>query len=473
MVSVARTRMAAALVVCGFAAAGGQGCNDVLGIKAGVLSDGGVGEPCRLDCNSPNCPPNGGCSASFKCIGYVCRAPCSADADCPGGQRCLATPGTSPSSHGCVPQNSPCSSVCVDGAGYNGNQVCGSDGQCRNSCNGCLSDQTCGTGTICSASQNCGCYGSPPHEMGGQGSGSATSTGGSTSSAYTRSSATTSSVGTVTHSTASTSTGSACPPGPYAATEKLIDDMSGTAPSGVAPSISFVPPSCTTKGKWSTWTDGTISPAAAASFTYSALPAGLPSRVDAGPHLAACVSGVTGATQYTSNAGMTVTLSEIAPADGGPQMPALIDASAYSGVAFWFWASSSTVAAIASSLEVSFADKEETPGYGICNPTAAGTNSTTACGAASAQVAGQAAGAGKLLGVDGGAATLAAGWQFIEIPWAQFGPDPYFGAANEPSMHVDPTKLTALQFGIVQWRAADAGGAPVSFNFCVYDLAFY
>lgn len=179
MVSVFRARIVWALAVGALAVVGSQGCNDILGLKPGVLSDGGLGEPCDPHANCPFTYCAGVCSANLLCIGDLCRARCAADSDCPNGQRCLTSGNTTASAYGCVPQDSDCSSTCVTG---NGNQRCGQDGQCRNGCTSagdagyqCLPDQTCGHTGPCAAGQTCACYGAPPHDTGSQWDGSTTS----------------------------------------------------------------------------------------------------------------------------------------------------------------------------------------------------------------------------------------------------------------------------------------------------------
>ncbi|MGA3123151.1 MAG: hypothetical protein ABSF69_20460 [Polyangiaceae bacterium] len=289
------------------------------------------------------------------------------------------------------------------------------------------------------------------------------------------------------------------------ATEALIDDMTGS-------SISFTPPPCGTKGAWTTLL-GTVglftTPAGGNSMSaqncgslceslYSPLPSGFPGMIagadagsvtsDAGADggtlgsQAMCIAGTTGAAQYdVVGMGLEFAFSGMVP-EGGPSWingatsvppPAFIDASQYSGIQFWLWVSPTTAAAVASSLEVELLDKNETPGDGVCDPDA---SLDTACGPASADISGSVAdlsqGAGTLLSDDGGTLTsLSAGWQQIWVPWANFIPNPYYGGANETS--VDPTTLTFLAFVLQQDLAADAGAAPIMFDFCVYEVSFY
>jgi hypothetical protein len=258
-----------------------------------------------------------------------------------------------------------------------------------------------------------------------------------------------------------------------AATEATIDDMT-------APTITFTPPSCATKGEWSTYAGGTgtITPPDSKVFVYSALPdpAGLPAGVlaasDAGDSglsgpKAACASGSTDTVQYHDN-DLGVQFGNSILTDGGTSAPALIDASAYTGVQFWLWTSASTASAVSENLVVQLGDKKESPIFGICNPRSVTTQ--LGCGAAGAGVSGSSAavtfGSGTIPGVDGGNATIVAGWQLIKIPFVNFAINPYDGIGNETAL--DTTTLSNFNFVIFNSVAA-----AVAFDFCVYDLAFY
>jgi hypothetical protein len=252
-----------------------------------------------------------------------------------------------------------------------------------------------------------------------------------------------------------------------AATEATIDDMT-------ASTITFTPPSCATKGEWSTYAEGTgtITPSDTAAFVYSALPdpTGLPAGVTAGP-MAACVMGSTDAVQYDHD-DLGVQLGNSTLADGGTSAPALIDASAYTGVQFWLWASASTASAISANFIVSLGDQKEVEIFGICNPNAPpSVPMQLGCGPAVAAVSGSAIAAadgvsGTLHGADGGNATIVAGWQLIQIPFVNFATNPYYGGGNETA--VDPTVLSNLNFTIL-----NSAAAAVAFDFCVYNVAFY
>jgi hypothetical protein len=260
-------------------------------------------------------------------------------------------------------------------------------------------------------------------------------------------------------------------------TEATIDDMT-------ASTITFTPPSCATKGEWDTFVNGTgtITPPATGAFVYSALPdpAGLPVGVlaaaDAGGAtgtgpMAACVTGSTDAIQY-DEADLGVQLGNSTPPDGGLSSPPLIDASAYTGVQFWLWASPSTAAALSANLQVQLADKNETEIFGICNVNAPlGVPMQLGCGRATATVSGNAASVafndpGVLHGADGGNATIVAGWQLIQVPFVNFVTNTYYGGGNESV--ADPTKIAAIGFSI-----QNVAAAAVAFDYCIYDLAFY
>jgi hypothetical protein len=298
-------------------------------------------------------------------------------------------------------------------------------------------------------------------------------------------------------------------------TEALIDDMTGS-------SISFTPPPCATPGAWTVGSGAPgflTTPAGDAAVLencgslcgslYSPLPSGFPGTVsagDAGPAVydaatydaasdsaeggdgaplgpqALCIAGQTSPEQfYAAGMSLEFAFSGSVP-DGGPSSPtevsgfttvpppALIDASQYSGIQFWLWVSPDTATAVASSFEVQLFDENELPGGGKCD-----SSSTTAaaCGAASADLSGSVAslsqGAGPLFDADGGVLTsLAGGWQLIQAPWSSFTPNTYYGGANENV--VDPSTLAFLQFLVQQ---DSSSGPAISFDFCVYQVAFY
>jgi hypothetical protein len=64
--------------------------------------------------------------------------------------------------------------------------------------------------------------------------------------------------------------------------------------------------------------------------------------------------------------------------------------------------------------------------------------------------------------------SLAGGWQLIQAPWSSFTPNTYYGGANENV--VDPSTLAFLQFLVQQ---DSSSGPAISFDFCVYQVAFY
>ena len=99
------------------------------------------------------------------------------------------------------------------------------------------------------------------------------------------------------------------------------------------------------------------------------------------------------------------------------------------------------------SVVVHIADKNETAGLGVCDPTNTGK---TAC-----------SGAREII-------TIGTGWQLVQAPFALFASNPYYGEGNE--MTLDPSSVTGIVWNLV---TAPDGGVPVSFNFCVYKVAFY
>lgn len=288
----------------------------------------------------------------------------------------------------------------------------------------------------------------------------------------------------------------------------LIDDMSGS-------SISLAPPPCASPGSWTVWSagpgsGGLTTPTGDTSILsncgslcqslYSPLPASLPGNrvsldggaVDSGAAdggasgmQAMCMAGQTSPSQY-SWSGMTLTFaySGVEPSGTGPRRisspslgsttdppPALIDASRYSGIELWLWASPDTAAAMTAGFAVELIDRKQLPGAGVCDPNA--TSGSSPCSGASAAVSFSTAagsqGTGSLLDADGFELTaLVPGWQLVRAPWSSFRSNPYYGGGNEKS--VDPTTLAFVQF-LVEQDAAN--GPAVPFDFCVYGLSFY
>jgi hypothetical protein len=123
----------------------------VVGLSAvGVLT---AGAP---SCNSSpplvglagNCSLNSDCNSPLACVFSHCHTQCHASSDCPTGERCVPAGGVDGGTDGVcqLPAESTCSfGPCA------GNQVCGSDFQCRAPCG---PTTTCGLGaTTCSGSQ--------------------------------------------------------------------------------------------------------------------------------------------------------------------------------------------------------------------------------------------------------------------------------------------------------------------------------
>jgi hypothetical protein len=277
----------------------------------------------------------------------------------------------------------------------------------------------------------------------------------------------------------------------------LIDDMSG-------PSISLPPLPCGTEGEWNLVVQNN-DPAKPATITvptgnlatmsncgslcqplYSPLPTGYPGSnpppVDAGLPQAMCIAGQAGAALYDT-AGMILTFGFSGPVpvaskssmldggvpDGWPPVE-LVDASAYAGIEFWLWVSPETAAVASSNFLVMVADKNQTAGGGVCDRWVA--EGPTACAAAAAGVSGGAAtsttGAGPLLDDNGRLlASIAGGWQRVQVPWDNFRPNPGWGGANESAL--DPTTLAGIAF-IVQQQSQRPTMFP--FDFCVFQLAF-
>jgi hypothetical protein len=195
--------------------------------------------------------------------------------------------------------------------------------------------------------------------------------------------------------------------------------------------------------------------------------------------MAMCIAGTTTTTQW-GGAGIFLefAFSGAIPDSGfllgdgawnpAVPLPALIDASAYSGIQFWLWVSPDTVAGVSPNFQVWLSDKNETAGFGVCDETvmSATPRSCGAAQAAPAQAATPASTMGPFLGADGGALALSAGWQLVQVPWANFLTNPTWGGAWETA--VDPKTLTSLVFWVVH-----VSGPAIPYNFCVYQVSFY
>ncbi len=255
-------------------------------------------------------------------------------------------------------------------------------------------------------------------------------------------------------------------------TTALIDDESAPTGTAIAGKSTLSPVGCGNTGTWFDYS-ATITapnPTANTPFVFSSQPAGLPADAgipatsDAGvaeggivgPR-AACIAGSTSTSQYNTS-GVGLNFATLPPPDAGVnalQVP--INASSYTGVQFWIWGGGD---AGSQSIIVALSDQNETPGLGpagtvtptgqFCDssPTAP---SATACGQTTHPI------------------TVAAGWQFVQIPYTLFANNPGYGNLNETML--DPTTLTQLQWQIQQ-PAADAA-AGVSFDFCLYGVSFY
>jgi len=234
------------------------------------------------------------------------------------------------------------------------------------------------------------------------------------------------------------------------ATQSLIDDMN----AATGTSIAFSPPACAWSGGWYDWADtgGVIAnpPGAptnpAPPMTFSPLPSGFPAEAgnggDSEPK-AACIIGATGrAADITAGMGLYFGIAQEPDGGNGPQLQ--VNASSYTGIQFWTWGGSD---AGLQAVSVDIADKNETAGFGVCDPTDGGA---TACSGATETI------------------TIGQGWQLVQAPFALLKDNVYYGGGNE--MMLDPSSLTHINWSV--HLGAD-GGAPMAFNFCVYDVAFF
>lgn len=247
----ARYVRAVALAAPFFAGLVASGCNGILGLSRGVLSDGGLAMPCDLTPIS-NAGPTP-CGSGLTCVIGICRPSCNDDSDCASSERCLVEDGSASRVYGCVPTNTTCSPMCVG----NGDQflqtqarTC-ADGQCRNGCTGngnyCTSDQTC-TLVAGQGQSSAACYGTPPHDTGGMGASSQTTISSSSSaSSYSSESSSSSGssmsgVSTITSTSASTSTSVAAnadDAGPPCTTCTLTLEYEAVATGDLVTAISF------------------------------------------------------------------------------------------------------------------------------------------------------------------------------------------------------------------------------------------
>jgi hypothetical protein len=264
-----------------------------------------------------------------------------------------------------------------------------------------------------------------------------------------------------------------------AAGQTLVDDMSAPSGTGIAFQPTFTPGACGQVGGWFDYpaTGSSTTPISPSPLVFSPLPAGLSTdagvmTLDAGDGgdasdaeggsngpRAVCVTGITGATQY-STSGVGFNFATTSNPAGGTPIAVPIDASSHTGISFWIWGGGD---AGAQSVILSLADLNETAGFGqpgtqtatgqLCNGGTNGVGSgLTACGGPRSQI------------------TVAGGWQHIQIPFANFAVVSGFGSGNENDGHVDPTTLTQLQWQI-QEPVADASGVP--YDFCIYGVSFY
>ncbi len=91
------------------------------------------------------CSLNSDCENPLACVFEKCHRECNHDRDCPGEARCVK--GTD--GHVCqLPQDTACARAneCL------GDQVCGVDGECRDTCN---TDADCTNGQVCAVSDEC------------------------------------------------------------------------------------------------------------------------------------------------------------------------------------------------------------------------------------------------------------------------------------------------------------------------------
>src|SRR5579883_233344 len=198
------------------------------------------------------------------------------------------------------------------------------------------------------------------------------------------------------------SSGGACTLTP---TSPLIDDQSAPMGTQIALAATFTPAACGHIGTWFDYPSGsgTITPAQGM-FAFSPSPAALPADAgpavvsdagDAGGPQAACVSGITGSTQYNTS-GIGLNFATVPGSDGG---------GADAGM---------------QSLIVQLPDKQETPGFGCDN-----TVKDHECGGATKAI------------------TIGPGWQPEHLAFSTFSINPNYGDLNETA--IDPSTLTQFQ----------------------------
>lgn len=149
-----------------------------MGVSAGAVvvacGDDPVAQrtPAKL---AQGCTLNSECVSPLICAFQRCHTACNETRDCPTGQRCVA------GSNGKNVCQLPDERECVTDSGCSGDQVCASDQQCRDACDGdrdCIGTQVCATQGACAEPTEVDASGNLPNAMGSGGAGGSGGKGG-------------------------------------------------------------------------------------------------------------------------------------------------------------------------------------------------------------------------------------------------------------------------------------------------------
>jgi hypothetical protein len=252
------------------------------------------------------------------------------------------------------------------------------------------------------------------------------------------------------------------PPADAGVTTVLIDDMSN--PTAAEIQLAPLEPGGVS-GYWYTYIGGGSGPSdtgsiiplaqsevdgGSAPFAYTALndhaalDGGIAPPADAGAIAhAACARGETPAAQYAYAAeGFDF---EDTPSSG----PLFVDVSRFTGIQFWSYGALS----VPSTIQVQIPDKESDPRGGLCGTPPDGSTAQ-ACY--------------QHVFID---LLVPPGWSFHRLPFAFFEATPGYGYPQP--VGGDMAAAQGVHFQINQPNAPGAGGAPVAFDFCVAEIAFY
>jgi hypothetical protein len=163
---------------------------------------------------------------------------------------------------------------------------------------------------------------------------------------------------------------------------------------------------------------------------------------------AACVSGTTAAAPYSFGAEGFYFAGIPGVGDAGDTKTS-VDISCHTGIQFWIY----NALTQATGMSVAISDVESQPNGGYCDPT--DVDAASACNSP------------PIYDNSPNSLVITPGWQFVQIPFALFGVNTYYGY-----MEGSPPDLTKAED--VQWQVnVGMTPAPVQYNFCVADVSFF